>query len=67
MKIYKNILKAFGGAGLYIDKTMLNHLGVLIGDEVTIELKEDGLLIRKPELDVNKVQELIDAKTQKRN
>lgn len=67
MKIYKNILKAFGGAGLYIDKTMLNHLGVLIGDEVTIELKEEGLLIRKPELDVNKVQELLDAKTQRRN
>jgi len=67
MKIYKNILKAFGGAGLYIDKTMLNHLGVLIGDEVTIELRDDGLLIRKPELDVNKIQELIDAKTQKRN
>ena len=67
MKIYKNILKAFGGAGLYIDKIMLNHLGVLIGDEVTIELKEEGLLIRKPELDVNKVQELLDAKTQRRN
>lgn len=67
MKIYKNILKAFGGAGLYIDKTMLNHLGVLIGDEVVIELKEDGLLIKKPELDANRVQELLDAKTKRRN
>ena len=67
MKIYKNILKAFGGAGLYIDKTMLNHLGVLIGDEVVIELKEDGLLIKKPEIDPNKIQELLDAKIKKGN
>ena len=67
MKIYKNILKAFGGAGLYIDKTMLSHLGVLIGDEVVIEFKDDGILIKKPDLDASKIQELLDGKIKARN
>lgn len=62
MKIYKKIIKAFGGAGLYFDKTMLSHLGVLTGEEVVIELKDDCLIIKKPELDLNKIQELLDAK-----
>ena len=66
MKIYKKIMKAFGGAGLYMDKTMLNHLGVLAGDEVVIELKDDCLVIKKPDLDVNRIQELLDAKTKRR-
>lgn len=60
-------MKAFGGAGLYFDKTMLSHLGVLAGDEVVIELKDDCLIITKPELDLNKIQELINAKAQRRD
>jgi len=67
MKIYKRIIKAFGGAGLYIDKTMLNHLGVLTGDEVVIELLPEGLLIKKPDLDLDKIQELLDGKLKERN
>lgn len=67
MKIYKKIMKAFGGAGLYFDKTMLSHLGVLAGEEVVIELKDDYIMIKKPELDLNKIQELLDAKTKGRN
>ena len=60
-------MKAFGGAGLYMDKTMLNHLGVLAGDEVVIELKDDGLMIKKPDLDLNRIQELLNARTKDRN
>ena len=41
---------------------MLSHLGVLTGEEVVIELKDDCLIIKKPELDLNKIQELLDAK-----
>ena len=67
MKIYKKIMKAFGGAGLYIDKTMLNHLGCLIGDEVVIELTEDGLHITKPTIDPARIQELLNAQTKRRD
>ncbi len=67
MKCYKRILKSFGGAGIYIDKCMLNHLGVLPGDEIVVELIEDKIILSKPEIDVNKIQELIDGKFKKRN
>ena len=53
-------MKAFGGGGLYVDKTMLNHLGVLIGDEIVIEFKEEGLLLKKPEFNAEKIQELLE-------
>lgn len=60
MKIYKKINRACGGAILYVDKTMLNHLGVLAGDEVSIELEANStLVIKKPELDLSKVQEIL--------
>lgn len=62
MKLYKRIMKSFGGAGLYMDKSMLNHLGVLPGDEVVIELIEDKIVIKRPELDLDKIQELISGK-----
>jgi antitoxin component of MazEF toxin-antitoxin module len=67
MKIYKRIMKAFGGAGLYVDKTMLNHLGAMIGDEVIIELKDDCLIIKKSGMDLSKIQGIIDAKSKERN
>lgn len=50
-----------------MDKCMLNHLSILPGDEVVIELKEDKIIISKPEIDSNKIQELIDGKIKKRN
>lgn len=67
MKIYKRILKSYGGAGLYVDKMMLNHLGVLVGDEVVIELEKDCLIIKKSELDLNRVQEILNAKSKERD
>ena len=41
---------------------MLNHLGVLPGDEVVIELTEDYIKIKKPEINLDLVQELLDGK-----
>lgn len=41
MKLYKKIQKSFGGSAIYLDKSILNHLGVLNGDEVVLELIED--------------------------
>ena len=68
MKIYKKINKACGGAILYVDRTMLNHLGVLVGDEIVIELKEDSsLVIKKPDLDLTKVQEILRKNANKNN
>lgn len=62
MKLYKRIQKTFGkGSGLYMDKTMLNHLGVLPGDEVVIELVDDCLVIRKSGLDNERIQRLLDT------
>ena len=62
MKLYKKIQKTFGkGSGLYMDKTMLNHLGILPGDEVVIELVDDCLIIRKSELDNERIQRLLDT------
>lgn len=60
-KIYKNILKAFGGAALYLDRNMLCHLGVTAGDEVIIELAEEKIIITKPALNAKKIKELLDA------
>ena len=60
MKLYKKIQKAFGkGSGLYMDKTMLNHLGILPGDEVVIELVDDALVIRKSTLDNERIERLL--------
>ena len=70
MKLYKKIQKAFGkGSGLYMDKTMLNHLGVLPGDEVLIEFTQDGLLIKKSNLDNERIERLLKSvkQTQARN
>ena len=44
MKLYKKIMKSFGGSALYLDKTILNHLGVIHGDEVVLELIEDKVI-----------------------
>lgn len=40
---------------------MLNHLGVLPGDEVVIELVDDYLIIRKSGIDNEKIQRLLDS------
>ncbi len=60
MRIYKKIQKSFGGSALYLDKIILNHLGVLNGDEVVLELVEDKVIIKKSGLDNEKIQKLID-------
>jgi antitoxin component of MazEF toxin-antitoxin module len=60
MKLYKKIQKSFGGSALYLDKTILNHLGVLNGDEVVLELTEDKVVITKSQLDNDRIQKLID-------
>jgi antitoxin component of MazEF toxin-antitoxin module len=60
MKLYKKIMKAFGGSALYLDKTILNHLGVVHGDEVVLELTEDKVVITKSRLDNEAIQKLLD-------
>ena len=60
MKLYKKIIKAFGGSALYLDKTILNHLGVLNGDELVLELVEDKVVITKSRLNNERIQKLLD-------
>jgi antitoxin component of MazEF toxin-antitoxin module len=61
MKLYKKIQKSFGGSALYLDKTILNHLGVLPGQELVLELIDDKVIITKSELDNERIQKLIDT------
>lgn len=61
MKLYKKIQKSFGGSALYLDKVILNHLGVLNGDELVLELVDDKVIITKSELDNERIQKLIDT------
>lgn len=61
MKLYKKIMKAFGGSALYLDKTILNHLGALNGDELVLELIDDKVIITKSDLDNERIQKLIDT------
>ena len=61
MKLYKKIQKSFGGSAIYLDKSILNHLGVLNGDEVVLELIEDKVIMKKSGLDNERIQKLIDT------
>lgn len=61
MKLYKKVLKAFGGAALYLDKSILKHLKISSGDEVIIELVDDKVIITKPLVDVKTIEELLNA------
>ena len=61
MKLYKKIQKSFGGSAIYLDKSILNHLGVLSGDEVVLELIEDKVIMKKSGLDNERIQKLIDT------
>lgn len=63
MKLYKKIIAAFGGAALYVDKSMLKALDVFPGDEVIIDVQDGKLTITKPTIDANKIKELLDAST----
>ena len=59
MKLYKKIIKAFGGSALYLDKTILRHLNAVNGDELVIELKDDKVIITKSRLDNDKIQKIL--------
>lgn len=59
-KLYKKILKAFGGCALYLDKCILQALDVNYGDEVVIEVCEGIITITKPKIDNNKIKAIID-------
>ena len=59
MKLYKKIIKAFGGSALYLDKTILRHLNAVNGDELIIELKDDKVIITKSRLDNDKIQKIL--------
>ena len=61
MKLYKKIQKSFGGSAICLDKSILNHLGVLNGDEVVLELIEDKVIMKKSGLDNERIQKLIDT------
>ena len=56
---FKHLLKAFGGAALYIDKQMLKHLQLSCGEEVQIEFKDGFIILSKPLITDTKVQELV--------
>lgn len=60
MKIYKKIIKAFGGSALYLDKTILRHLNATNGDELILELIDDKVVITKCALDNEKIQKLLE-------
>lgn len=60
MKLYKKIMKSFGGSAIYLDKTILNHLGVLNGDELVLELIDDKVIMTKSELNNERIQRLLD-------
>lgn len=60
MKLYKKIMKAFGGSAIYLDKTILNHLGVLNGDELVLELVDDKVIMTKSGLNNERIQKLLD-------
>ena len=64
MKLYKKILSAFGGAGLYLDKSILKALNVVAGDEIVIDVQEGKVTLTKPTIDANKIKELLDAANQ---
>lgn len=61
MKIFKKTIEAFGGCALYLDKKMLKHLKIRPKDEVVIELTDQGLLISKPKISIDDIQELLNA------
>ena len=64
MKLYKKVLSAFGGAGLYLDKSILKALKVSPGDEIVIDVQEDKVTLTKPTIDANKIKELLNAAKQ---
>ena len=61
MKLYKKLIKAFGGAALYVDKNMMKALNIISGDEVVIDVQPGIITIQKPTIDANKIKELLDA------
>ena len=71
MKLYKKLQKAFGGNGLYIDKTILNHLGILGEDELVLDLTEINgepvVIMKKSRLNAQQLQRLLDEKRKKSN
>lgn len=60
MKLYKKILKSFGGSAIYLDKIILNHLGVMPGDELVLEIVDDKVIITKSNLNNEKIQKILD-------
>lgn len=60
MKLYKKILKSFGGSAIYLDKIILNHLGVMPGDELVLEIIDDKVIITKSNLNNEKIQKILD-------
>jgi len=71
MKLYKKLQKAFGGNAMYIDKIILNHLGILGEEELVLDLTEiDGepvVIVKKSNLDIEELQRLLDEKRKKSN
>lgn len=57
---YKKILKAFGGAALYINKDILTHLKVNTGDEIRLELRNGEVVITKPKLDAESIRKILE-------
>lgn len=61
---FKNLIKAFGGTALYMDKQMLKYLQLSCGEEIQIELKNNSIVLSKPLIPEQKVHELLQkAKT----
>lgn len=56
---FKNLIKAFGGTALYMDKQMLSCLQLSCGEEIQIELKDNFIVLSKPLISETKVHELL--------
>lgn len=57
---YQKIISAFGGAALYIKKDALRYLGIKPKDEVKVELKDGCVIISKPAIDCNEINNMLE-------
>lgn len=58
-KLFKKLIRSFGGYALYFSKSMLNHLDLNDKDEVKIEFIHGAIIITKSDLSDAKIEEMM--------
>lgn len=58
-QFFKRLLNAFGGTALYLDKKILQHIGVSPKDEVVITLVDNVAIISKPLLSTQEIDRIL--------